>query len=119
MGGTIALVTAARRDVGAAVTFYGGGVSEGRFGFRPLIEEAPMLRAPWLGLYGDQDHGISIDDVELLRAAGASSGQPTDVVRYPDAGHGFHCDARVDYHEPSARSAWERTMGWFDQHLLR
>src|SRR2546425_717750 len=32
MGGTITLVTAARRDVGAVVTFYGGGVTEGRFG---------------------------------------------------------------------------------------
>jgi carboxymethylenebutenolidase len=50
MGGTVALVTAARRDVGAAVSFYGGGVTEGRFGFGPLVEEATRLRAPWLGL---------------------------------------------------------------------
>ena len=45
------------RDVGAAVTFYGGGLSTGRFGFDPLIEEA-RLRAPWLGLFGDLDEGI-------------------------------------------------------------
>src|SRR5205085_1746828 len=49
MGGTIALVTAARRDVGAAVTFYGGGVTEGRFGFPPLVDEAARLRAAGSG----------------------------------------------------------------------
>lgn len=117
MGGTIALVTATRREVGAAVTFYGGGVAEGRFGFPPLIEEAPRLRAPWLGLYGDRDQGIPIDDVERLRAAAATSGQPTEVVRYAEAGHGFHCDQRADYHADSAVDAWRRTLEWFELHL--
>jgi carboxymethylenebutenolidase len=117
MGGTIALVTATERPVGAAVSFYGGGVSEGRFGFPPLIDVAPGLRAPWLGLYGDEDQGIPIDDVEQLRKAAAESGQPTELVRYPEAEHGFHCDVRPSYHEPSAKDAWSRTLAWFDQYL--
>jgi carboxymethylenebutenolidase len=117
MGGTVALVTAVRREVGAAVTFYGGGMSEGRFGFGPLIDEAPGLRAPWLGLYGDLDEGIPVADVEQLRSAAASSGQPTDIIRYPHAGHGFHCDERGDYHPASAQDAWQRTLAWFDQYL--
>jgi len=117
MGGTVALVTAARRDVGAAVTFYGGGVTEGRFGFDPLVEEATRLRAPWLGLYGDRDQGIPVEGVEQLRAAAASSGQETDIVRYPAAGHGFHCDQRDSYEAKSAQDAWARTLAWFDRHL--
>jgi len=117
MGGTVALVTAARRDLGAAVTFYGGGVTEGRFGFGPLVEEATGLRAPWLGLYGDLDQGIPVDGVEQLRAAAASSGQETELVRYPEAGHGFHCDQRSSYEPKSAQDAWARTLAWFDDHL--
>lgn len=117
MGGTVALVTAARRDVGAAVTFYGGGVSQGRFGFPALVEQAPQLGAPWLGLYGDRDSGIPVDDVEQLRTAAATSGQPTEVVRYAEADHGFHCDVRSSYHEPSARAAWQRTLDWLTTHL--
>jgi carboxymethylenebutenolidase len=117
MGGTVALVTAVRRDVGAAVSFYGGGVAAGRFGFGPLVEEAPNLRAPWLGLYGDLDQGIPVEDVERLRVAAASADVPTELVRYPDAGHGFHCDRRADYHPSSAEDAWKRTLDWFDQHL--
>jgi carboxymethylenebutenolidase len=118
MGGTVTLVTAARRDVGAGVTFYGGGVAEGRFGFGPLVEEAKDLRAPWLGLFGDEDAGIPVEQVEALRAAATSSGQATEVVRYPEAGHGFHCDRRDSYHEAAAKDAWQRTLDWFERYLL-
>jgi len=117
MGGTVALVIAARRPVGAAVTFYGGGVTEGRFGFPPLVDEATRLQAPWLGLYGDQDQGIPVDGVEQLRAAAARSGQETELIRYPEAGHGFHCDQRDSYEPKSAQDAWARTLAWFRDHL--
>jgi carboxymethylenebutenolidase len=117
MGGTVALVVAAQRDVGAGITFYGGGVREGRFGFRSLLEEAPALRAPWLGLFGDRDRGIPVADVEELRAAAATAAQPTEVVRYPEAEHGFHCDARVSYNEAAATDAWQRTLDWFGRYL--
>jgi carboxymethylenebutenolidase len=42
---------------------------------------------------------------------------PTEIVRYPDADHGFHCDARDSYHEASATDAWTRALQWFDTHL--
>jgi carboxymethylenebutenolidase len=117
MGGTVALVVDAERHIGAAVTFYGGGVTEGRFGFPPLVELATRLQAPWLGLFGDQDQGIPVEAVEQLRAAAATSGQITEVVRYPDAGHGFHCDQRESYEPASAADAWRRTLEWFERYL--
>jgi len=117
MGGTVALLVDANRALGAAVTFYGGGVKEGRFGFPALVEEAPKLKAPWLGLFGDLDKGIPVEDVEDLRTAAATSGQPTEVVRYPDADHGFHCDQRSSYHPASATDAWARTLEWFGRYL--
>jgi carboxymethylenebutenolidase len=118
MGGSVTFLAAARRALGAAVTYYGGGVAEGRFGMPSLVEMAPGLMTPWLGLYGDEDQGIPVDQVEALRAASATASVPTDIVRYPDAGHGFHCDARADsHHEPSAADAWRRTLDWFGHHL--
>jgi carboxymethylenebutenolidase len=117
MGGTVTLAVAAMREVGAGVTFYGGGLTAGRFGFPAGVELAPQLRAPWLGLFGDLDQGIPIDDVEALRAAAATAGVTTEVVRYADAGHGFHCDQRDSYHAASASDAWRRTLAWFDEYL--
>lgn len=117
MGGNVATCVAVRRPIGAAISFYGGGVEQARFGFRPLVEEAPELGAPWLGLYGDLDQSIPVDQVEHLRTAAASSGQVTELVRYPQAGHGFHCDRRADYEPTSAADAWARTIAFFTEHL--
>ena len=118
MGGTVTFLAAVEFALGAAVTFYGGGVGEGRFGLPPLIELAPSLQTPWLGLYGDLDQSIPVDDVERLRVAGSKAAVPTEVVRYPEAGHGFHCDQRPgSYHEPSARDGWRRAVEWFTRYL--
>ena len=117
MGGTVAFIEACERPLGAAVTFYGGGIAEGRFGAPALLELAPTLKTPWLGCYGDQDRSIPVEQVEQLRAAVATASVDTELVRYPDAGHGFHCDVRSAYHEPSARDAWSRTLAWLDEHL--
>jgi carboxymethylenebutenolidase len=117
MGGSVAFYTATRRPLGAAVTFYGGGIAQGHFGFPPQTEVAAQLQTPWLGLYGDLDQGISPDQVEHLRAATATAGVPTEIVRYPDAGHGFNCDERESYHEPSAADAWQRTLDSFTRYL--
>ena len=118
MGGTVTTVVAARRELGAAVSFYGGGLAEGRFGSPALLELAPQLRTPWLGLYGDEDPSIPVEQVEQMRAAAAGSSVPTEVVRYPGAQHGFHCDQRPDsYDEASARDAWARTLAFLRDRL--
>jgi len=117
MGGTVALIAAATRPIGAAVTFYGGGILDGRFGGPSLIELAPRLRAPWLGLYGDEDQGIPIEQVEALGAAAAGAQVTTELIRYPGAGHGFHCDVRASYDEAAAVDAWARCVAWLQAHL--
>jgi carboxymethylenebutenolidase len=117
MGGTAAFLAAARYPLGAAVTFYGGGVAEGRFGMPSLLGLAPDLQTPWLGLFGDLDQGIPVDQVESLRESTAKASVPSEIVRYAEAKHGFHCDRRDSYHEASARDAWQRTLEWFERYL--
>jgi carboxymethylenebutenolidase len=117
LGGSISYLAAARYPLGAAVTFYGGGIGEGRFGIPPLVDLAGGLQAPWLGLFGDRDQTIRVDQVEALRVATSRASVPTEVVRYADADHGFHCDARASYHEASAKDAWQRTLDWLARYL--
>lgn len=118
-GGRTTFLAALRRPLGAAVGFYGGGIVTGRFPqFPPLFEESAGLQSPWLGLFGDDDQSIPIDDVEKLRsilAAKAPVGH--EVVRYAGAEHGFHCDQRPSYEPEAAKDAWARTLAWFHQHL--
>jgi DNA polymerase-4 len=118
MGGSVVVPVAAEYALGAAATFYGSGIAAGRFGSPSYLELAPAFRTPWIGLYGDHDTSIPVDDVERLRSAAASAAVPTSVVRYPDAGHAFHCDARPEaYHEASAVDAWAKATDWFARFL--
>jgi carboxymethylenebutenolidase len=118
MGGSVTFYAATLRPLGAAVTFYGGGVSKGRLGLPSLTELALRLQTPWLGLYGDLDQGIPISDVEELRQAVALSSVPTEIIRYSDAKHGFNCNDRpAAFNQAAAADAWDRTLAWFDRYL--
>jgi carboxymethylenebutenolidase len=117
MGGTVALWAATEFELGAAVSFYGGGVLDGRFGLPSLVELAPTLRAPWQGHYGDLDRSIPVVQVEALRVAADRAAVPTELYRHADAEHGFNCDDRDAFEPASAAAAWQRSLDWFDQHL--
>jgi carboxymethylenebutenolidase len=115
MGGSVAFFGATLGIVGAAVSYYGGGVENGRFGLPSLLELAPSLRCAWLGLYGDLDKGIPVEQVEALRAATAATDVSTEIVRYPDAEHGFNCDGRpAVFNSEASRDATRRTLEFFD-----
>lgn len=119
MGGTVALFAGAMRELGAAVSFYGGGVTESRWeGVPPLVEVAPGLRTPWLGLYGDRDGGIPVEQVDALRAAAALAPVPTRVEVFEGAGHAFFNDARTaSYHAASAAAAWPMVLAWLRENV--
>jgi carboxymethylenebutenolidase len=119
VGGRLTFVAGSARALGAAVSFYGGGIVQGRSENMPsLLPKVEEMKSPWLGLFGDQDKGISVEDVEQLRAALKDAPVETEIVRYAEAGHGFHCDARPEaYNADAAADAWKRTLVWFDEHL--
>ena len=118
MGGSVTVDAATLGTFAAAVTFYGGGVATGRFGFPPLVELATSIRCPWLGCYGDLDKGIPPEDVEALRAAASRAPVPTEVVRYERADHGFNCEDRpAVYNAAAAADAWGRMLAFFAAHL--
>jgi carboxymethylenebutenolidase len=119
MGGRVTFLVAGHVALGAAVGFYGGGVVTGRTEAMPsLLHLAASMRTPWLGLFGDADGSIPVDDVETLRAAlDAGTGVDTSVVRYPEAQHGFHCDVRDSYDPAAAADGWRRTLEWLGDHL--
>jgi carboxymethylenebutenolidase len=117
-GGRVTFLVASRRAIGAAAGFYGGGIVTARFPqFPALLGEAATLQTPWLGLFGDQDGSIPVEDVEALRTALKDAPVAADIVRYGEAGHGFHCDQREDFRPEDAADAWQRTLDWFGRHL--
>jgi carboxymethylenebutenolidase len=103
-GGTMAWLAATRIDgLSAAVGYYGGGIAD-------TAEESP--RCPVMLHFGETDTGIPKEHYEKVQRI-----HPTLPVHVYPAGHGFSCDARASYHEPSARQARERTLDFFRQHV--
>ncbi|HET9442686.1 MAG TPA: dienelactone hydrolase family protein [Acidimicrobiales bacterium] len=118
-GGRVAFLVATVRPLGAAVSFYGGGIVTARTErFPAVVDRAGDLKAPWLGLFGDRDRSIPVEDVERLRSELARGPLGHEIVRYPEAGHAFHNDERPDNYEPEAAAdAWRRTVAWLEAHL--
>jgi len=119
IGGRMTFLAGAERALGAAVSFYGGGIVPGRSEDMPsLLGTIPHMRTPWLGLFGDLDRGIPVEEVEQLRGAMKDAPVEYEIVRYAKAGHGFHCDQRPEsYQADAAQDGWKRTLGWFGEHL--
>jgi carboxymethylenebutenolidase len=108
LGAAVSLVVAASRVIGAAVSVGGSGFLDPISpGLPALVDVAPDLRCPWLGLYGDK----VADEVALLRDAARRSETANDVVLYPAA------DYRFDIYPDSGVESWQRVLNWFDAHL--
>jgi carboxymethylenebutenolidase len=112
LGGAVAMVVASSRTVGAAVSVAGRGILEPiSDGLPALADVAGELSCPWLGIYGDQDDAIPVEQVEKLRDAAAGAEVATDVVRFAGT------DNRFDTDPAAGGEAWQRTLNWFDMHL--
>jgi carboxymethylenebutenolidase len=86
---------------------------------RHPVDVAGSLRAPVLGLYGGQDSGIPLDNVEKMKAAlagGSASAKQSQIVVYPEAPHAFHADYRPSYRQADAEDGWARCVAWFKSH---
>jgi carboxymethylenebutenolidase len=112
LGGSVALVVAAQRSLGAAVSVAASHIAEPLSeGMPSPLDAAAEVTCPWMGLFGERSADPSVDDVEKLRAAVLGSEVASNLVVYPGVDHRFDAD-------PSAAAdAWQRTMNWFDSHL--
>ena len=109
-GGGIANTLAVRlgADIGAAAPYYGGP---------PAKDDVAKIKGAILVHHGALDTRLAASwpayDMELTAA-----GVPHEGYIYPDAVHGFNCDATPErYNKAAADLAWGRTIGWFNKYV--
>ncbi len=76
------------------------------------IRLAAQLHAPVLGLYGAKD-GLAASIPAMRQALVAAGKASSQIIVYPDAGHGFHADYRDSYNGPDAKDGWARMLAHF------
>jgi carboxymethylenebutenolidase len=117
-GGRIVWLYAAHNpNLKAGVAWYGRlvGTPDELHPKQPL-ELVSELKAPILGLYGGADTGIPKETVEQMQKALKDARQPSEIVLYPDAPHGFHADYRPTYRKEAAEDGWNRLKQWLKEH---
>lgn len=103
-GGALADLAACQCDIDAAISYYGRHTAT-------WLQLQP--RCPVMYHFGKLDPYIPEDTVAAIQA-----GRPQgSFFIYEEAGHGFNCDERHEYHAASAELALERSMAFLHEHL--
>lgn len=80
------------------------------------VDLAGDLKGPVLGLYAEEDRGIPLESVEMMRAALTRAGATESRIEvYPGAQHGFHADYRASYKADAAADGWGKLLAHFDR----
>jgi len=101
------LATTLVAEMQAGVPFYGAAAETARV---PAIKSALLIQ------YAENDDRINSLWPAYESALKAANVQ-YEMHMYPGTQHGFHNNSTPRYHEPSAKLAWERTIGFFKKHL--
>jgi len=113
MGGYYSLLEASNNPtLAACVDFYGAPISK-------LLPAVRQLRVPLLGLFGEDDQAIPLDQVRELESVLQEVGVPFEIHTYPGAGHAFFNDTSPTYRQHAAEDAWRRTLDFFAEHVQR
>lgn len=124
-GGRISWLYAAHnKRLKAAVAWYGKLVNAPNTPSNALQPKQPIelvgaLIAPVLGLYGGKDTGIPVTSIEQMRAAlvkGSLAAKHSQIIVYPEAGHGFHADYRPSYNAAAAQAGFGQLKKWLTEH---
>jgi carboxymethylenebutenolidase len=130
MGGMYALLAGCEcRGLSAIVPFYGllshrHGLLHDPRGLDPMkkprqpLDAVRDLRCPLLGIFAGRDEYVALPDIEELGRRARATGEPAEIVVYPEATHAFMNDMRPSAYRPAdARDAWSRMLAFLRQHL--
>jgi carboxymethylenebutenolidase len=111
------LLAARRNDIAAAIVLYGaiGGKEWQGNDLRPTpVEElVAKVNCPVLGIFGEADHLISLDDVVRFRNCFEKVKKTYHIRLYRDAPHGWLNDTMPGrYRKEAAKDAWSLMMAF-------
>jgi carboxymethylenebutenolidase len=122
-GARATFLLANEKSLGAAVSWYPVGVQRKSFGTNPALGPIHITTAPttpWLGLSGERDFLLQPGELDEWEAAlDAIGSDHIEIVRYPNAGHGFDLHGAMGpgapdtYDGPARDDGLARTLARF------
>jgi carboxymethylenebutenolidase len=120
MGGTLAMLSAGKFPfLSASVTYYGFPLNANPTELRPFnpLDEVGSLSVPLLGLFGEEDAGVGVANVQKYQQLAEQGGKNIDFTIYPKVGHGFLTFDQTSPNYPASRDSWAKTLAFFEANL--
>lgn len=86
----------------------------------PLITDKGNLskiKWPVLGIFGDQDRGIPVEQVNQFKASLDEVGITNEIQIYPGVGHAFANPSGANYAPQETEDAWKKTLSFLKTYL--
>jgi carboxymethylenebutenolidase len=93
----------------ATVLYYGNLVLD--------EQELSKIQWPVLGIFGDQDESIPVENVTKFEQALNSTGVPNEIYIYEGVGHAFANPSGDNYAPEETNDAWENTLAFLKKHV--
>lgn len=121
-GGRQSFLCACELPIDAAVDCYGAFVisaapPELPYRMEPVIDRAPTISCPILGLFGVEDRNPAPAEVAQLDAELTRLGKEHEFHTFEDAGHGFFATDRPAYRVAAAVEGWRLVFDFYARHL--
>jgi carboxymethylenebutenolidase len=81
------------------------------------IDYTAELSCPLLGLFGEEDHGPTPEQVAQHERELAKHGKSYEFHMYPGAGHGFFYYDKAAYRQQQAVDGWSKVFAFLEKHL--
>lgn len=116
MGGRVSFLANLVLPLGAAVSFYGGGIAKSERG-PGLLERAEQSRAPIFLFWGGKDKHIGPEQRQAVSQALREAKKTFASMEFADADHAFFNDTRPNYNKEAAEQAWALSLAFFRGNL--
>jgi carboxymethylenebutenolidase len=87
----------------------------------PLVTDKALLtniKWPVLGIFGDKDQAIPIEDVNQFRTSLDQSGITNEIHIYKDVGHAFANPSGDNYAPKETEDAWQKTLSFLKKYVV-
>ena len=95
------------KDLKAGVPFYGSQAG---------VADVPKIKAQLLFNYAGNDQGVNAG-IAAYETALKENKKKFETYTYEGKQHGFHNDTTPRFDAAAARTAWDRTLVFFNKHL--
>lgn len=116
MGGRVSFLANLVLPLGAAISFYGGGIAKSERG-PGLLDRAEQARAPIFLFWGGKDKHIGPEQRQAVSEALREAKKTFASMEFADADHAFFNDKRPNYNKEAATQTWELSLAFFKRNL--